>query len=349
MIVTETRWAFSRMLSGVGLVLLLCLAGAAPTQANGSAAASFSLRPVRYDPNRPETQSYFIYDAIPGQEITTEVQLANIGTAAGTVRLYAVDATTGRTSNVIYLGGDRMPVEVGQWVTLSERQVTLAPGEARQIAFTVRVPPDATPGQHVGGLIAEDVALYRGESTGSFQISLQNRVATAVQINLPGPTVERMAVTRVGATVEQGYQMVLIGLRNEGNQMTKPLLRLSILDERGQLLRQQTAQLGTFLPQTEIDYPLPLDGAALPSGRYQVEVGLTYGTTENPPFLTQFDITTEQVAALYAAREQQLPDQQPRAATGAISMTLLVPIVGATLFGLLLGLVVARRGSRARG
>jgi len=62
-----SRWGPCRFHLGFGLVLTLALVPTNARAANGE--ASFGLRPVRSDPARPATKSYFIYDAILGQQL----------------------------------------------------------------------------------------------------------------------------------------------------------------------------------------------------------------------------------------------------------------------------------------
>ena len=92
-----------RALILVLLAAFVALSGAqAVSAADSPRAASFALRPVKYDPALPETKSYFVLDTTPGATIADRVRVTNVGTAAGTLKLYAVDGTTGKTSGTVY-------------------------------------------------------------------------------------------------------------------------------------------------------------------------------------------------------------------------------------------------------
>jgi hypothetical protein len=324
------------------LPLALILIVLATPVAHAEDRASFGLRPVRYDPARPATQSYFIYDAAPGQVIRDEVRVSNRGGEAGTVRLYAVDATTGRTSGAVYLEGDDAASrqQVGGWIVLEQHELMLQPGEERTVAFTVTVPPGARPGEHLGALAAEDAFVQEGAREGALQVNMHSRVVTAVQVNLPGPVVEQVTVGGITAAVEQGLQTFVLSLRNEGTHMVKPTGSLRVLDGQGEELRRMSLQLDTFLPETTIDFPLIVQGEALPDGEYSVILDLRYGQKGATGYRGSVAISREQVAQLYEAAGQQLPPL-PEPATGSEQVQPQAPQSQALPTGLLLGLAVA--------
>lgn len=300
---------FRPILLALLALILLCPAALAEGEK-----ASFSVRPVRYDPNRPATQGYFIYDVPQAQVIQDEVLVRNTGNAAGTARLYAVDATTGQTSGTVFYSSADPRRGVGAWIALGEQEVTLGPGEERKVAFTVTVPASAEPGQHLGGIAAENVAVERGASQGALQVNLQTRAVTAVQVNLPGPVVEKITVTGITAGGEQGYQTLLVGLRNDGNQMAKPAGTLTITDAQGQEVQRLKLQLDTFLPRTEIQYPVFVERQALAAGQYQAKLDLAYGQGGATTYQSAVAITQEQVTQAFQGSQPLAP---PAPASGA--------------------------------
>ena len=266
------------------LLAVLCavVAGLAVVPAALAGEASFALRPVTFDPDVPATQSYYIFDSQRGATIGTEVRVTNVGTVPGTALLYAVDATTGRTSGAVYRSGSARRRDVGRWVILSERRITLGPQESRIVPFSVVVPRGARAGEHLGGIVAQNLALQTGAATqvgkrgGSVQIRLRHLTIVAVELKLPGRRVERVLVQGVKAGTEAGYPAVEVGLRNVGNDMVKPRLRLRIVDRHGITLLDQRRVLDSLVPQTAIGYPVILSRALRP-GDYRADVRLDYG------------------------------------------------------------------------
>ena len=328
--------------------------------ANGG--ASFGLRPERYDPARPETESYFIYDAAPGQHFEDEVHLWNSGTEAGTVRLYVVDATTGQTSGAVYLGSDKPREDVGSWITLDEQEVTLAPGEERTIGFAVSIPADAQPGQHLGGLVAENIVLQEGAQEGALRVNVQTRTVTAVQVNLPGERVEKVEILDITSNIEQGLQTMVVSLRNAGTEMVKPTGELVVTDAQGNEIQRLPLQLDTFLPRSEIQYPVYVQGQALPEGQYHASLTLKYGTGTEANYDRTFEVSAAQIQQLYEAVQQQLPQAASESASqengteaavapaaGSLSMGMLAVIVLSTLLSALVTALVVLRLTRSTG
>lgn len=278
-------------------------------------AAAIGLSPVRYDPARPATQSYYIYEASPSLEIRDEVRVRNSGNASGTVRLYAVDGTTSDTSGSAFRQ-DRDPRQgVATWVQVSQQELTLAPGEERTVPFTVTIPADVRGGQHLGGLVAEDILPKSDTGSGQFQVTTSHRTIVAIQVNLPGTVVERLSVNGVSPGGSIGHQLLVLGLRNEGNEMVKPLGTLSITDAQGQEVQRLPIQLDTFLPGTAIQYPVAVQKQALGAGQYHAKVDLTYGTSGVTSYEGDFTITAAQVAQVFPSSAPLAPP--PVAAAGA--------------------------------
>jgi len=260
--------------------------------------ASFGLRPVTYDPTDPVTKSYFVFDAQLGAVVQSQVLVTNEGTAAGTVRLYPVDATTGQTGGIVYRTDQDPRQDIGAWLTLDTQELTLDPGESRAVAFTLAIPPSAPPGQHVGGLVAEDETILSSSSGGAVRLNVKSLSIVAVQVNLPGPALDRLDVTSIRADVLAGSQRILIGLSDSGTTMLKPTGALDLLDAQGQTVRHLPLALDTLLPRTQIEYPAVVPGAPLAPGAYTARLSLTYGTAQQTlAYTAQMTISQDQASA----------------------------------------------------
>jgi hypothetical protein len=273
--------------------------------------ASFGLRPVTATVGVPASRSYFVLNGHPGQTITQQVRVFNAGTAPGTVALYPVDATTGQTSGTVFLSGTAPKRGVGSWISLSARRLTLAAGASRVVSFVVRVPRTAPPGQWVGGITAENLAVQK--STGkagknsALQINIRSLAIDAVQVNIPGATSSRMQIGDVKAGGTTGYQQLLINLRNSGTVMLKPKLSVSVFSRNGRLLHTNSAQLDTFLPRTAIAYPLFVRGKALGPGTYDALVTVPYGQGRVVKARRRFTVTAAQITQVFPSVKPTKP------------------------------------------
>ena len=271
-----------------------------------SGTANFALRPVYYDPANPVTQSYFVFDSKPGTLEKSTVRVTNTGTARGSVSLYPVDATTGQTSGAVYLNQGDPRKDVGSWISLASSQLTLNPGQSQIVSFQVAIPGTVRPGQHLGGIVAENLTeSSSSQQNSAIQIKIKNLTIIAVQVNLPGTSIEQMMASGVQAGGQNGYQQLLLGLSNTGTVMLKPSGTLQVADSQGKTLKTISLKLDTFLPQTAINYPVAITGQGLAAGDYQATLTLMYGHGQTLHYTTKFTISQQQIAQTFGTTNGQ--------------------------------------------
>ena len=279
------------------LIIAMLLAGTfGRSIAYATGKPSFGLQPVLYDPSQPATKSYFIFNTHPDTTLYNHVRVTNSGTATGTVNLYTVDATTGQTGGVVYLSHNNARHDVGAWITLGLQSLTLAPGQSLIVPFQVTIPSIVRPGQHVGGIVAENQEI-EGEGTpgtNALHINVRNLAITAVQINLPGTPIEQLAAKGIQPGGGNNYQSLSVALDNTGTMMLKPYGSLRVTDVQGHLLQNLPVKLDTFLPQTVIKYPVYIKGLALSAGIYHATLTLLYGHNHVLYYTQAFVITQQQ-------------------------------------------------------
>jgi hypothetical protein len=288
------------------VVLTLLLLPAAAFAEDGVAA--FAVRPARYDPERIETRSYFVYDAVGGQLITDQVRVINTSDQPGLVRLYAVDAATGQNSGPVYLPATAERNKAGAWMTLATRELLLEAGEERLVEFVVRVPSDARTGDHLGGIVAEGATITRQADGSNFAVNLQVRNVVAVHLIVPGQRVDQLRITGIVPTVQQGMQTLVIGLHNQGTHMVKGAGKLTISDAAGAQLAAAPVQLDSILPGDQLNFPVIVPGRALAAGVYHAEFRFTTSDGKVvPAFVATINITSTHIEQIYAAQPQLLP------------------------------------------
>ena len=325
-----------RMVVGALLVAMF-LSGAMHFSAVHAAGgvASFSLKPTSFDPSVPATSSYFILSAHAGTILKRSVLVTNSGTATGTTTLSAVDATTGQTSGTVFLAANIKQRNVGMWISLSAQHVTLAPKQSKTVSFQVVVPRNAFAGQHIGGIVAADEVKAPKKNKHSVQITIQNLSIIAVQINLPGPTIEQLSTSGIQAGGANGYQSLLVKLSNTGNDMLKPAGSLKVSDAQRHLLQTTVMKLDTFLPGTSINYPVNVQKKLLIPGKYQATLKLNYGKGRVLNYTTNFTITRQQVAQVFQATSTPLQALGPGSGSGSNVLSTmplwLLALIGLTL------------------
>lgn len=311
---------------------VLALASLGPASAAADSGPSFTLEPLV----APSAVSYFVFDSRPGATVGGAVRVANEGDRPGTVRLYGVDAVTGQTTGAVYRSRSDSRRDVGAWISMPTHRLRLAPGQSRVVRFRVQVPARVRPGHHLGGIVAENTTLKKTDrrkaGSGSFRIDVRNLSILAVQVNLPGKHVEELRLSSVEPGFAEGFQTLLIGMRNDGNRLLQGSGSVIVSGEGGEELKQANFKLDTFVPRTAIDFPFAVPGHALPAGRYRAAVTVRYGDGEVARLTRWFTISDEQVEQVFGS------DSQGPAAGD--SSSILLPLLGA-LTALLLAFLAA--------
>jgi hypothetical protein len=273
-----------RMSSIIVLFLIVFgmeVSGAHMLRAAGGS-ANFSLQPDMLNSNNLLSQSYFIFNAAPATVVAGHVRVTNTGTARGTVSIYPVDATTGSAGGIVYLAADSHFHDVGAWVALAKLSLTLNAGESKDVSFGLFVPRGASPGQHIGGIVAENVSLQNaspssGHGNITINLHLKKLYALPIVVNVPGHITEHLATAGAIFDTHSPYQRVLIDLKNTGNTILYPVGSAVISNSRGIIVQSTQLTISAFLPHTSIEYPLNIAKRSLLVGQYSVRFTVNYG------------------------------------------------------------------------
>lgn len=320
------------------VLLILTLAGSvAGVSAQAATAArfgGFSARPAQFNPNDPATRAYFKPTVAPGQQFTGDVIVTNEGDGPVKLFVYPVDGLTGVTSGSVY--GDRSdPLHrAGRWLTPAARQVDLAAHASQTVAFTVRVPAGALPGDHLAGVALENAHPKR-TGHGHFSVTEILRVVVGVEIRVPGPAAQAIALTGASLRALPGTPVgsVVIDLANRGRLVCQP--RLAVRLRVGGRWQRAVRDLHTVLPGDAIPYPFAWM-SPIPAGRYQVTVRATHC---GAPVTMARTVSTG--VGLSADGERGGPagvSLQPATATPVWMLSLIG--VGGLLAGILVALVI---------
>jgi hypothetical protein len=293
---------------------------------------------------------YFVYPLAAGGSTSGTVIVSNVGTASGTVKLYAADATTGSTSGTVYRT-DRRPDAAGSWLELASSSLTLAPGAHATVPFAVRVPTGAQPGQWVGGIVAESPESTSGQATGakgSLRIRVRNLTIIGVEVDVPGPGRLGFRIGRVRTGGSRGYQQLIVPVAATGDLLSRPTGTVTVAGANGKTVQRLRYSMDTFLPQTAIDYPLLLHTALAP-GRYTATIELhaqpLHGGSAKAAVRAArpFMVTSRQVKKVFSSA----PPTEGPAAGGGSSWTTAAAAAGGAAGALVLAgtavLVMRRR------
>lgn len=261
----------SRALLALVLVTTVALTA---RSAGAQAGIQFSIQPASANEADPSKGAYFTYTLAPGASASDAAVVMNSGDSPIVLKLYPADGVTAIGGGTAFGADGESRFGVFPWLSTTSRSVTAAPGERIRVPFTVSVPADAAPGDHVAGWVVE--APPRAGSSGGVQTAITERAGVAVVVRVPGQTTEELVVADICVNQETGSNYVQVSVGNAGNVLSKATGTLTVTrgSGNGQEVFNTPMDVGTVLPAdgTFIRVDAPVD---LGPGSYIANVALT--------------------------------------------------------------------------
>ncbi len=185
-----------------------------------------SIYPYEWDGDNEMTKYWYIYNIDIGGSHNDNVVVENKGSNKLGIKIYPVDALTTSDGAFALENEDEEKDTIGQWVTLDKYEIDLEPGQKEIIPFTISVPEDASPGEHIGGIIMENKELVEGN-----QLNVKTRVGVRIYQTVPGDVVKKMNIESITAKGQYNSIWSMFydydfdyNLINEGNVQIVPTI-----------------------------------------------------------------------------------------------------------------------------
>jgi hypothetical protein len=214
--VQKISWGTALIVMAIIATAILSLMSPGAAQAEDS--QSFSGAPSDGTVS-DSARNRFDYSFDPGQSVNDFYYIENTGTLPQDIAVYSTDAFNAEDGTYSLLEGDAPAVGVGSWISFdgSPRQlITLEPQTSKVIPFTVNIPADARPGDHVGGIIAS-------VTSPDGQVQLERRVATRLYVRVSGDLQPALLVSGLSAAYQpdlnpfNGNVVLTYTVTNSGN------------------------------------------------------------------------------------------------------------------------------------
>ena len=207
------------------------------------------------------------YQLAPGAVVHDSVIVFNLGNVPLDFKVYSTDAFNNADGEFDLLAGDATPVDAGSWVTFAQNGITLPPGKQATIPITVSVPLDASPGDHVGAIVASNVAV--SDNGGGQVVNVDRRTGTRLYIQVDGPLKPELAIAQLQTDYHHavnsfgGSADVTFRVENRGNVRLTGTPTVSVSGPFGIGKRSVTLPaLSELLPGQHVDLHAKLDGVA---------------------------------------------------------------------------------------
>ncbi|MFJ3924767.1 WxL protein peptidoglycan domain-containing protein [Streptomyces sp. NPDC090022] len=232
------------------LLGLLALAGAGLLPAGSAAAAdngTWGVFPTPPAGAAMTDRAYFFHQGAAGTAVADSVTLLNSSDRELTFRVFATDAVNTPAGGAFaLLPVDQKPRDVGTWIQLPPEtaQVVKVPPKGRKdVPFTVKVPEDAAPGDHVGGIVALGTEVEGVQQEGKVQVGVRRQVGARLYFRVPGPLTPAVSVEEVKVNrrapllpwLRDASATISYTLVNRGNVVVEPKVAV---DARGLFGRQ---------------------------------------------------------------------------------------------------------------
>jgi hypothetical protein len=251
-------------LSATPLTLLGSSPAAAQPQPQPN--APWSIAPAANPGARPAFQ--FVVD--PGQTVTDQVTVANRTAQDMTFFVYPADAYNTPNGGAF---ATKLPnqkqIDVGAWAQLPVQLLTVPAGQQATFPFTLQVPPNATPGDHAGVLVAQNTQPGQVQR-GPVVVPVIQGVGTRIYTRVTGPTHSGLNVTNAGTKSSIGALSFIkddargsahFQVRNTGNVSLNAIARVKAVDTFGHTIKQfAPTRVAPLLPGAKVAINEPTIG-----------------------------------------------------------------------------------------
>jgi len=238
----STRKIWLLLVAAAALAALALLPGAASAQSP----LVFGIQPSQSSANTPSGSSYFTYTLAPGAGLDDMVVISNNGAEQVILNLYAADGITSINGSTAFAAAGDIRTNTNTWLSATVSDILVPAGQDVTVAFSVQVPPDAAPGDHVAGWVVEAPA--RAGAAGGIGASIVERAGVAVVVTVPGATEPRLVLGGICLNQETGSNYFEIAVRNEGNVLTRAAGTLTLTTDDGGEVFTRHADLGNVVP-----------------------------------------------------------------------------------------------------
>lgn len=266
----RARWA-ATVVVGAVLMMLAPTAAVARVRADDPPPAqgvtnSWALAPTGVDPTQPGSRGNLAYTLAPGATQEDSVTLWNYSNVPLTFHVYATDAYNNITGDFSLLPSEKEAKDVGTWVKLAQNYLTVPARTSVIIPMTLKVPDNASPGDHTGAVLAASQA--EGTDPNGRQVTLDRRTGSRLYIRVTGPATPALAVENLSSEYHpsvnplDGSLDVTYTVRNVGNIRLGADQKVEVSDVFGNVANKTPPTILELLPGNEVTVHAHFAGVA---------------------------------------------------------------------------------------
>ena len=226
----------------------------------------------------------------PGKTDKVEVSIRNVTRGAIIAKPFISDFESDDATGEprLYTNTDkRNSASINSYVS-GLQDVPLAPGETKNLTYTVTIPNNAAPGGYYGAVTYRAVPANQTGPEGG-EVALTANVASLVLIEVPGDITEQIQIdsikalkdSKAGSFFTSKPNAAAISIRNNGNSFSKPFGTVSITNMSNKEVHNyelnNATPRGNILPKTNRTFTDEIKNISKP-GRYTITANISHGT-----------------------------------------------------------------------
>lgn len=219
--------------------------------------------------------------AQPGDEYTTQIELANPSAIAQRVRIYQTDHFAFADGRVAYPHPGTTKRSNARWISAGPAEVVVPPSGKTTVRVRVRVPAEPGLSGTYWSMVMIEGSGDDSEASGSRRnVGVRTVLRLGVQLatHVGGPADVRIAFDSVRASSVEGHRRLSYDFLNTGVQAARLLMSLELFDGAGRVVRKLEQQRGLLYPGNSARQSFDL--GLLPAGAYTAVVTADGGADE---------------------------------------------------------------------
>lgn len=188
-----------------------------------------------------------------------------------TLLIYVADSTPSTGGAFACKQFSEEKKDVGSWMTVSKSEVTLKPNSNEIVPFTIKVPANASVGEHNGCVLIQEK-----KATGKNQagVSLSVRTGIRVAITVPGQIIRKLEIDGFSVVYNEKTIVLHPRVKNSGNVSIDANIDITTRNVLGLVIKKHDGQYPVLRDETSdwnFEIPKPFWG-----GIFRSEFVVTY-------------------------------------------------------------------------
>ncbi len=236
--------------------------------------------------------AWFDLTISPGDAVDLTARISNSGEIPAQLRTYSTNAVNPANGGFSAGTEDDEPTGATLWLAYPTESMMLAPGESREVDFTLSVPADTLPGQYFVALVVQTEEPLPVPGTEVFNQIIRNTVS--VEITVPGDMTSGFELGEPAVDVANNNTWIIeIPITNTGTARVKPQGELLVTSAAGDEVSATDVEMGWVYGgnTTSIRVGLP---AQVPAGDYVLSLELSDEVTGASDAIENAPITLEE-------------------------------------------------------